>query len=727
VVAALAVAAVGAVVYAPAAVGKMLTRIGGGAELLAKFLPPTLAQATEIEKAYWLTQNWSARDRYWFHHTSQGSATFPIPYDWFIALERPELSLFSRPGYLRDEDYLRRMGFIPSPSKAEGGTRFGYHGDGPRSTLEKSEIDRSWPLPENSHELPVGFAKMRGGKDPTTGQDYSDQLGLTCAACHTGHIEYKKVSIRFDGGPGMVNLGQLETAIGLSIGYTLKIPFRFNRFADTVAKSNSRWSDKKALRKQLERVLDEIQTVQLQWERKILERNKFDHVPEGFARLDALNRIGNQVFFENMLPPGATKLPDHLAANFARIDAPVSFPPIWDVPWFTWAQYDASIFNELVRNAGEALGVKAKINMSVPSNEKLPLFSSSAEMFNIFRFEEMLRGENPFKESNPAARKFTGLIAPTWEEAERIFKDDSAWQLDDAKVARGRELYREHCFECHRGPVRDVEFDKLWPADSFWQEENPDRTAKGEKNWVRIGDRQYFNVVQKPLADIGTDRQQSRVLTERQIKLPPEIGVQAVEYLNAKWNCGLVKDDALNSSFALALMTVVDKALEQWFKDNNVSPEHQKIMWGLRPNCLNSQIFRVARPVDPTVAKPEIGIVVPHYRARPLDGVWATAPYLHNGSVPTLYDMLSPQNERPTGFCVGSRAFDPKKVGLVFVAPEDCEAGLSQFDSTQLGNSNLGHSFEGTESDVRKLPPGTIGRGLTPAEREALVEYLKTL
>ncbi|WP_370100466.1 hypothetical protein [Bradyrhizobium yuanmingense] len=48
-----------------------------------------------------------------------------------------------------------------------------------------------------------------------------------------------------------------------------------------------------------------------------------------------------------------------------------------------------------------------------------------------------------------------------------------------------------------------------------------------------------------------------------------------------------------------------------------------------------------------------------------MDGVWAAAPYLHNGSVPTLRDMLVPQGQRPTSFCVGSRAFDPVNVGLL--------------------------------------------------------------
>ncbi|WP_349510094.1 hypothetical protein [Bradyrhizobium sp. NAS96.2] len=72
----------------------------------------------------------------------------------------------------------------------------------------------------------------------------------------------------------------------------------------------------------------------------------------------------------------------------------------------------------------------------------------------------------------------------------------------------------------------------------------------------------------------------------------------------------------------------------------------------------------------------------PQYRARPLDGVWATAPYLHNGSVPTLKDMLLPQGRRPGSFCVGSREYDPVNVRLVAKSlPGDgCAAGLTDFN-----------------------------------------------
>lgn len=53
------------------------------------------------------------------------------------------------------------------------------------------------------------------------------------------------------------------------------------------------------------------------------------------------------------------------------------------------------------------------------------------------------------------------------------------------------------------------------------------------------------------------------------------------------------------------------------------------------------------------------------YIARPLNGIWATAPYLHNGSVPSLYDLLLPQEQRPTTFYTGSHEFDPSRVGYL--------------------------------------------------------------
>ena len=93
-------------------------------------MPPALPARVPVKAAYWLDQNWSTEDRFWFHHASQGTATFPVPYAWYIALEQPGLHLFSRPGLLADSAYLERFGFIPSPKtvRTDASTlrRFGF-------------------------------------------------------------------------------------------------------------------------------------------------------------------------------------------------------------------------------------------------------------------------------------------------------------------------------------------------------------------------------------------------------------------------------------------------------------------------------------------------------------------------------------------------------------------------------------------------------------------------
>jgi mono/diheme cytochrome c family protein len=96
------------------------------------------------------------------------------------------------------------------------------------------------------------------------------------------------------------------------------------------------------------------------------------------------------------------------------------------------------------------------------------------------------------------------------------------------------------------------------------------------------------------------------------------------------------------------------------------------------------------------------------YKARPLNGIWATAPYLHNGSVPTLRAMLEPASNRPASFFVGSDILDTENVGFCYAA----ECGKMRFDTSLPGNSNAGHS---------------AGTDLNPDDKRALLEYLKTL
>jgi hypothetical protein len=94
-----------------------------------------------------------------------------------------------------------------------------------------------------------------------------------------------------------------------------------------------------------------------------------------------------------------------------------------------------------------------------------------------------------------------------------------------------------------------------------------------------------------------------------------------------------------------------------------------------------------------------------------LDGVWARAPYLHNGSVPNLKELLDAPDHRDSVFYRGYDVYDPAVVGFVTSGPEAERAGF-RYDTTLRGNGNGGHLY---------------GVDLSPENKRALLEYLKTL
>jgi hypothetical protein len=95
-----------------------------------------------------------------------------------------------------------------------------------------------------------------------------------------------------------------------------------------------------------------------------------------------------------------------------------------------------------------------------------------------------------------------------------------------------------------------------------------------------------------------------------------------------------------------------------------------------------------------------------------LQGIWATAPYLHNGSVATLADLLKPAAQRAKQFKMGS-AYDTVNLGIAVDQPQSNYVMVTT-DCSDLnsGNSRCGHEF---------------GTQLTDPEKKALLEYLKTL
>ncbi len=564
----------------------------------------------------WLDQQWTPQQRDWFHHADQGTQTFGIPYEWFIALEQPALSL-SSPGLFSDTAYLDRYGFIPA-----------------------------WADPGNS-DLPIGFA--HGGRveevsgetlfNPQTKKPMTS-LGLTCAACHTGRFTYQGKTVLVDGGPALTNIQKFQQAVGLSIIYTRWVPGRFSRFADRVLGPNASDEAKAKLHAQFMDVYKQVTDVHN------LENSVKDHtIEEGFTRLDALTRIGNTVF--------ALDIDHH--ENFLGYSAPVHYPRIWHVSWFEWVQYNGSIQQPMTRNAGEALGVRATVNFPV-AKDQLP--TSSVQVDTIYELEQQLAGPEPPTIHN----HFTGLASPKWPE--KILPP-----IDTQLAAKGAALYKSHCQGCHLPATSDPDF---WSAPQ-WLPAND------------VGER-YLNLNMIDISHVGTDSAQASDMAQRNVSIPATLGIKDKDG-------NVVTSD----SFGDALRQLVTTVVNRWYDLHYTPPAQRDKMNGFRPDGVRALLA---------------------YKARPLSGIWATPPYLHNGSVPNIYALLSPVAERPKTFYLGSREYDPVHVGYQ-TGGDFC--GAFKFDTSLRGNGNSGHEFNNGSGQ------GIIGPLLAPEDRLAIIEFLKSM
>lgn len=246
------------------------------------------------------------------------------------------------------------------------------------------------------------------------------------------------------------------------------------------------------------------------------------------------------------------------------------------------------------------------------------------------------------------------LAPPSWPE-------DVFGKIDRYKALAGKALFVTHCASCHNA----------WPYR--WTEPN-----KYGKSFVLVG--------LTPQSYVGTDATQAEAVRPFAITgplsdhLPGELrGKQVLPSGEFKAGLGLA---ILERAIAGARMSDAERAELHGYREFPPPPA---------PNGV--------------------------YKAAPRDGVWATAPFMHNGSVPNLYEMLVPAKERTKKFYVG-RDFDPVRVGV----DTSGNSGRFLLDTALLGNSNAGHSFENGPRGY-----GVIGPLLADDERWAIVEYLKSI
>ncbi len=254
-----------------------------------------------------------------------------------------------------------------------------------------------------------------------------------------------------------------------------------------------------------------------------------------------------------------------------------------------------------------------------------------------------------------AENQLERLAPPSWPE--EVFG-----RIDRDKAKAGKALFVDYCAGCHGA----------WPYR--WSEPN------------KFGKRFILNGL-VPQTYVGTDPQFFAA------QRPVALSGQFADYLPPEFRGKpIVPPEVLQATLGRSVLEIALRKLRP-------TEEQLANMYGYR---------EMPSPPPPERI----------WQATPRDGVWATAPFMHNGSVPNLYEMLIPAAERTKTFCIG-REFDPVKVGLDITS---CSPGAFVMNTSIVGNSNAGHSFQdGPRGD------GVIGPLLKDDERWAIVEYLKSI
>lgn len=511
------------------------------------------------------------------------------------------------------------------------------------------------PNPDNGAGLPVGFHASGSGD--------AQLVGVTCSSCHTRQLEVAGKAYRVDGGPSMVDfqafLGDLDKAVGDATASDTS----FAAFAASVLQTSTpAAADVAALRQRVDA-----------WHRRYHAWASATLPPAGWGlgRLDAVGIIFNRIAGTDLGPPPDMLIPD----NMRNAEAPVRYPFLWNSPVQNLADWGGFVLNgnnvlALSRNTGQALSFAG----FQPQHSFGPFFSyaNSIDFDGLDRLEERLREMGP----------------PRWP------KD---WPINAALRDDGEKIFDRECGGCHgiRFPFSLLK-PSTWIAPSAWD---------------------------TPVKNVGTDTRQFDELGWK-IKTGSMKGAGFPFVANRLQE----EDYAVHMMFSAVVGSILEYKF--WLAKGTISPDG----FGTLP--LGGSI-RVAsadpQPLSGSADTPkaaggaepapdsltiEPGTLLERtlhrgaYEARVLQGIWAAAPYLHNGSVPTLVELLKPAAQRVSQFKLGTK-YDIDNVGLA--ATQDSSSptrNVTGCDKLNSGDSNCGHEF---------------GTKLSDQDKKALLEYLKTL
>ncbi len=537
--------------------------------------------------------------------------------------------------------------------------------------------------------LPVGFVEDRQDDTnlgmtklrwlPNQAND-EPWIGMTCAACHTAEIRAGGKLLRVQGGPTLADFQQFYEAFTTALSRTRSDPARLARFEAKVLPPGASSDD----RARLDQALSALIAYQTQ-----LAGMNHTELRYGPGRLDAVGYILNKVAY--------VAKPD--APSVSEPDAPVSYPFLWNIGQQSRIQWDGIASNgpivskegrpidigALGRNSGEVIGVFADVQ---PPDRSHLFFRSSVQFGNLVDIERQLGSLKP----------------PRWPR--------DLFPVDSGLAAEGRALFIARCAGCHAElPRADTstaarpDGTSLERMSVYFPQEAP--TFLWFKKWDPT--------VNKAPADTDRWMACNTVLdqadTGRFEGLPT---LDGLERYGARSSTSLMLAGMVRG----LILTQAPAAILNGFTSIHGSkPSLAPLNFSfVAPGGAAVKGYADRKAACDAYAGQAAHFREVGYKARPLTGVWASAPFLHNGSVPTLYDLLLPPDQRPAHFFTGSRDFDPQKVGYKTAAGPENTFRFDAVDASGKvveGNSNRGHDYGNAT--------------LSDHQRWAIVEYLKVI
>ncbi len=653
---------------------------------------PAMACTLEDYALQGLSQNWPEKDRATWYSLSQGSRLIPLA--WYNALT------------LADQD-----------------TRFAARDNQARYVSQFCE----------GTDLPLGFVV-------DTAEDRVPALGLTCSACHTGVLDDGTQAFVVEGGASDLDLQGYMTDMFQGLTQT---------YYDSGFNPGPRWTSFAAEVLGDDPTEDEMIALETEVRDWLQRRYQIQDSIEaggnwGHGRTDAVAVILNTATVLSGQRAGVVLPPS---------SAPTSFPYVWNAPQMQRVQWNGSAtkikdiglvnsieMGAVTRNLAEVIGVFAEIELTTDflgDNSTYPSIRSSAKLANLVKLE----------------RSMETLKSPAWPDAW------GAVDLDSPLYKHGAGLYEENCAACHAVLDRDDLTNRVW--------DSPKEDSKGlDGAFTKMVP--AFDLNDLNAESLGTDPLMAcNALTHTSWSGKFEeldnsfgafrkfVGTKDINALvPEKFEKGvitlrLIEELAMRMTYEksgelLALQKEDLRAEAAEFFDTVKTTWFgmQAVVEGTGPGTIG--VANADQPIPGTHALPTLDAVMIHcarlineqfltgkgktapaYKARPLNGIFATAPYLHNGSVPTLDDLLKPAHLRPTSFMTGRVRYDPVRMGLGAPLGDGAVSEFSifgDFGQVAPGNGNGGHDYLRTLS-CQDDPEGA----LCAVDRAAVLEYLKTL